>query len=208
MKKLLYIFIIFFIMLMSWDVNKENMVFAASDSDVIPDEAIRLRIIANSDAPEDQWLKRQVRDVVVEKVDNWVISLGSIEQARNEIDKHLPEIKELVKETIKKNGFNYEANVELGIVPFPTKMYGEMVYPAGDYEALRITLGEGQGQNWWCVLFPPLCFVDMSNGDAVKAEPVTQTKTTVQEKKETQKEEVEVKFFLAEIFEKIVAFFS
>ncbi|KAA2302408.1 stage II sporulation protein R, partial [Clostridioides difficile] len=67
---------------------------------------------------------------------------------------------------------NYEYQVELGSVPFPTKLYGGTVYPAGDYEAVRITLGEGKGQNWWCVLFPPLCFIDAGTGDAL-AKPST-----------------------------------
>ena len=69
-------------------------------------------------------------------------------------------------------GLNYEYQVELGSVPFPTKLYGGTVYPAGDYEAVRIILGEGKGQNWWCVLFPPLCFIDAGTGDAL-AKPST-----------------------------------
>ena len=196
MKKWLYLFFALGILLMAWDSGKQDMAIAApSDASLIPEEAIRLRIIANSDSPEDQWLKRKVRDAVTEAVQPWVNSLEDIQEARNVIEDHLPELQKLVNQTIKESGFSYsdDAKVELGKVPFPTKMYGQMVYPAGEYEALRITLGAGEGQNWWCVLFPPLCFVDISSGDAVP--------------NAVESTEPEVRFFLADLFHKIVSYF-
>jgi len=196
---------------MSWDGQKQDAAIAApsNQQDGIPNEAIRLRIIANSDSPEDQLIKQKIRDQVVAKIDPWVGSLANIGQAREVIRGHLPELQQVVDQTIAKNGYKYPAEVELGVVPFPTKMYGEMVYPAGDYEALRITVGKGQGQNWWCVLFPPLCFVDMSNGDAVKADTNSseEAKATATASGKTN-EDVEVKFFVVEIFSKLFAFIS
>ncbi|WP_339060862.1 stage II sporulation protein R [Tepidibacillus marianensis] len=211
MKRVLYFIFIFSVLLMSWDGQKQDAAIAApsNQQDVIPNEAIRLRIIANSDSPEDQMLKLKIRDQVVTKIDPWVGSLANIGQAREVIRGHLPELQQVVDQTIAKNGYEYKAKVELGVVPFPTKMYGQIVYPAGDYEALRITVGEGQGQNWWCVLFPPLCFVDMSNGDAVKADSnaTVEAESTAVTPEKTN-EDVEVKFLIVELFSKLFAFIS
>jgi stage II sporulation protein R len=154
-------------LMMSW----EGQLTAANvlDNGPIPQESIRLRIIANSDSLQDQWLKREVRDAIVAQMNEWVTEIRSYEEARQVVAARLPELQQLVDKTIRERGFAYPAVVEFGRVPFPTKLYGSYVYPAGDYEALRVRIGEAKGQNWWCVLFPPLCFIDMSNGDAVQA---------------------------------------
>ncbi|MGM0837139.1 MAG: stage II sporulation protein R [Bacillota bacterium] len=133
---------------------------------VIPDEAIRLRILANSDSDEDQELKRKIRDRVNEEITVWVEGLTSMENAREVIRGNIPEIEKIVEEVMVEEGIVQEYNVDFGRVDFPTKMYGKFIYPAGDYEAILITLGKGTGANWWCVLFPPLCFLDFSNGEA------------------------------------------
>lgn len=134
---------------------------------VIPKQAIRLRILANSDTAEDQWLKRQVRDAVVTEIETWAKRPRNIEEARQAIRSRLPLFHSIAERVVRQHGYTYPVKVDFGLVPFPTKLYGDQVYPAGNYEALRITIGKGQGENWWCVLFPPLCFVDMSNGDAI-----------------------------------------
>lgn len=139
----------------------------ASEAIVIPKEAIRLRILANSDLESDQALKRMVRDEVNKNITQWVQELTSINEARSILQAKLPEIQEIAKEVVKREGSNQSVNVEFGKVQFPTKLYGQFLYPAGEYEAILITLGEGKGANWWCVLFPPLCFLDFSNGVAV-----------------------------------------
>ncbi|MCY9074994.1 stage II sporulation protein R, partial [Bacillus inaquosorum] len=135
---------------------------------VIPDEAIRLRILANSDSNQDQQLKRHIRDAVNKEITTWVEDITSIEEARRVIRSKLPEIKDIAKETMEEEGANQSISVDFDKISFPTKLYGNMVYPAGEYEAILITLGNGDGANWWCVLFPPLCFLDFSNGEAVK----------------------------------------
>lgn len=120
---------------------------------------------------------------------------------------------------LEKNGSNQSVKTDFGKVEFPTKLYGEFLYPAGEYEAVLITLGAGEGANWWCVLFPPLCFLDFSNSVAVKEgvdeadekeEKVEEQKVKTQEAKEPvfveekkDEQEVEVKFFLVELWDKI-----
>jgi stage II sporulation protein R len=139
----------------------------ASESIVIPKEAIRLRILANSDLEADQALKRLVRDEVNANITTWVQELTNINHARELLQSKQPEIQKIAEEVVKREGSTQSVNVEFGKVQFPTKLYGQFLYPAGEYEAILITLGEGKGANWWCVLFPPLCFLDFSNGLAV-----------------------------------------
>ncbi|MCZ0754037.1 stage II sporulation protein R [Anoxybacillus sp. J5B_2022] len=139
---------------------------------MIPNEAIRLRILANSDSAKDQALKRKVRDAVNAQINEWVENLTSFAEAKQVIQAHLPAIEQTVAEVLQKEKSNQSFHVEFGNVHFPTKIYGNYIYPAGQYEAVLITLGDGKGANWWCVLFPPLCFLDFSNGEAVaKNEP-------------------------------------
>ncbi|WP_404446156.1 stage II sporulation protein R [Sutcliffiella horikoshii] len=188
---------------------------------VIPDEAIRLRILANSDSEQDQELKRKIRDRVNEEITVWVEGLTSMDNAREVITGNMDQIEEIVEEVMAEEGLVQSYNVDFGRVDFPTKMYGKFIYPAGDYEAILITLGEGTGANWWCVLFPPLCFLDFSNGEATatpfeeeeaeeKASKETAAVTATTAKADTtadmqefvvdeEPEEVEVEFFLVEI---------
>lgn len=166
MKRFFFLCFALLVAVMSWEgqLTAANLV----DSGPIPQESIRLRIIANSDSFQDQWLKREVRDAIVAQMNTWAGTLGSYDEAKRMVEGKLPELQQLVDRTIKDRGFSYPAEVDFGQVSFPTKLYGSYVYPAGDYQALRVRIGEAKGQNWWCVLFPPLCFIDMSNGDAVE----------------------------------------
>ncbi|GAA0290321.1 stage II sporulation protein R [Gracilibacillus halotolerans] len=168
------------------------------DVQVIPDEAIRLRILANSDGEEDQELKRKVRDAVNEEVTEWVEELTDIEKARNLIEDNIDEIEAIVGRVLEENGenINYSADYDENVT-FPTKLYGNYLYPAGDYEAILITLGEGQGANWWCVVFPPLCFLDFSFGTSVEAEEEVEQP----EEEPAEEEEVEYTFFFLKWFQ-------
>ncbi|WMT40718.1 stage II sporulation protein R [Paenibacillus sp. D2_2] len=186
-KSIALIFFSILILFMSWEGQKVDT--AAADG-LIPQESIRLRILANSDGVGDQAVKRKVRDAVVEQMNAWVGELEdpqSLEEARGVIRTHLTEIGDQVKQTLADNGEEYSYKVELGVVPFPTKMYGGAVYPAGNYEALRITLGEGKGKNWWCVLFPPLCFVDAGSGDALAKDRAKSTEKDASTSSDTAK---------------------
>lgn len=163
-QSFLYLFFALAVLLASWEHNKA--LAAVVDAD-IPQESIRLRILANSDSVQDQALKRQVRDAIVEQMNGWVSGPTTLEEARVIVRERLPELEAVVGEQIRRYGYTYAYQVELGVVPFPAKLYGGKAYPAGDYEAVRVTIGAGEGQNWWCVLFPPLCFVDLAKGEAV-----------------------------------------
>lgn len=134
---------------------------------VIPSEAIRLRILANSDASKDQAIKQKVRDAVNEQITEWVAELTSLADARELLHARLPEIQRIAEKVVAQEEVNQSVTIDFGKVQFPTKLYGQFLYPAGEYEAILITLGAGNGANWWCVLFPPLCFLDFSNGVAV-----------------------------------------
>jgi len=213
----LYIIILSIGTILSLYIPKNEV--TANEAIVIPNEAIRLRILANSDLEVDQELKREVRDEVNAAITEWVAELTSVEAARDLIQSRLPEIKAIAEEVLEKNESDQSVKTDFGKVEFPTKLYGEFLYPAGEYEAVLITLGEGEGANWWCVLFPPLCFLDFSNSVAVKEgvdeadeqeEKVEEQKVGAQEAKEPvfveekkDEQEVEVKFFLVELWDKI-----
>ncbi|WP_152656872.1 stage II sporulation protein R [Oceanobacillus sp. CFH 90083] len=157
------------------------------DYQVIPDEAIRLRILANSDSEQDQNIKHKVRDEVNKVITEWVEDIEDIEEARTLINDRLPELEEVVKNTLVNENSEQDFELEYGEnVSFPAKLYGNYLYPAGEYEAILVTLGEGSGANWWCVLFPPLCFLDFFNGTSVAGDDAA----------EPEEEEVEVEFFL------------
>lgn len=126
----------------------------------ISKEVLRLHVIANSDSEEDQELKMKVKDTVVAYLRGTMSDAGSVEEARAQIEKHLPEIEAIAKEKMQSEGYDYEAEAELGESYFPIKEYGDLTFPAGNYEALRVNLGKSAGKNWWCVMYPSLCFVD------------------------------------------------
>lgn len=192
-KALIYIFTSLLVLLMSWE-SQRNMSVAAANLVAIPEDAIRLRILANSDSPQDQWLKREIRDKVNLEITEWVTELDSIENARDIISSKLDVIEEIVQAELTRVGVTDSFTVQFDEVQFPTKLYGNIVYPAGFYEAVLITIGEGKGENWWCVLFPPLCFIDFANGDAVE--------------NNNDEETTEVRFFVVELFSKVKSLFS
>jgi len=119
---------------------------------------VRLHIMANSDSAQDQMIKLQVRDAVVEYLTPKLEGLSDHDAAAELIEAELPQLAALAGEIVKPYG--YSAKAEFGVFYFTERLYGEVKMPAGDYRAVRITLGEGCGKNWWCVLFPPLCFAD------------------------------------------------
>lgn len=127
-----------------------------------PNNLIRFHVIANSDSNSDQALKRRVRDLVVQRMTPEFSDAKNLNDARRIARLHLEEIKEIATKEVKLWGTDYPVSVELGKFDFPVKTYGELTLPAGNYEAVKVVIGEGQGANWWCVLFPPLCFVDVS----------------------------------------------
>lgn len=114
---------------------------------------VRLHVIANSDSKEDQTLKLKIRDAILAH------SKSDFTQ-KADVEKNLDIYKEIAEQTIYENGYNYKAEVEYGNFRFPTKQYKNIALPAGQYDAVRVKIGAAEGKNWWCVMFPPLCFVD------------------------------------------------
>ena len=125
----------------------------------IAESLIRFHVLANSDSKQDQEIKLKVRDEVLKEVVPYFEKSQSLQETRGIIKENQDHIIDLAKDVLKKNRKNYPVTATLGQFAFPTKYYGDFSLPAGDYEAFRIVLGEGKGSNWWCVMFPPLCFI-------------------------------------------------
>ena len=123
----------------------------------LADRVVRLHVLANSDTEEDQALKLLVRDAVLERTTEILEQSEDRESAEALLRESLPELEALAGETVRANGYDYAVTAELKDTSFPTKEYDGFALPAGEYLALRILIGEGAGQNWWCVVFPPLC---------------------------------------------------
>lgn len=130
----------------------------------IQDSVFRLHVIANSDSVEDQNLKYIVRDKILEYINNISNNELSKEDVILLISRNLDNIQKIAEDTIHENGFDYSVKLNIGNFAFPTKTYGDISFPSGFYDALKVEIGEAKGQNWWCVMFPPLCFVDVTSG--------------------------------------------
>lgn len=139
--------------------SRQSSVSAYCDADSI----FRLHIIANSNSAEDQAVKLKVRDAVLEyEAEN--LDAVSAAKTREELMTHGAELLEIIEGVLRSNGFDYGAQMLVGTFPFPDREYNGVLYPAGDYDAFRVILGDGAGENWWCVMFPPLCILKSDNG--------------------------------------------
>lgn len=139
-----------------------NYVQAVSSD--IADSVFRLHVIANSDSSVDQALKYKVRDKLLDYMNSLCIDINSKEEAISIAKKHKEEFQNIALKVIQEQGFDYPVNINIGTFEFPTKTYGDISLPAGIYDALRVEIGNANGQNWWCVMFPSLCFIDISSG--------------------------------------------
>lgn len=133
-------------------------------TDTLSNEMIRFHVVANSDTTEDQLLKQQVKDEIIHYMEPLLKESKSIEETRRIINMCLPNIKNVAQEVVKKYGMEYEIYVNLDKANFPAKAYGDVILPSGEYEACRVIIGEGKGENWWCVMYPPLCYIDAASG--------------------------------------------
>lgn len=131
----------------------------------IASKIIRFHVIANSDSKDDQALKLKVRDKVLEYMQPKLKKSKSINESRKVIEQNNEEIIAIANRVIRENGYNYSVRTTLSNENFPIKTYGNITLPQGNYEAYRIIIGTGKGQNWWCVMFPPVCFVDITKGE-------------------------------------------
>lgn len=132
--------------------------------EIYKEKLIRFHVIANSDSKEDQELKLKVRDKIIAYLSPKLEKSKSIEETKKIIENNITVIEDIASKEIKENDKSYSVSANLGYSNFPTKKYSNIVLPAGNYKALRVVIGSGEGKNWWCVMFPPLCFVDINSG--------------------------------------------
>ena len=153
--------------------------FNKSENVKIPDSAIRFRVLANSNSPRDQKIKEDVRDKMQKELYTLLENSKSIKEARGLINDNMDNFNSILSKEMEDKDYSY--TIDYGMHEFPEKTYKGITYEAGEYESLLVTLGEGKGDNWWCVLFPPLCLM---------------------EAEETNTDEVEYKSFIKEIIKK------
>ncbi len=139
---------------------RESRSMGAKIQQGIASEIIRFHVIANSDNQEDQAVKMKVKEAVITALRPMMSETKDISVARNEINTQMEMIKQVAIDTLRANGFRYDVNVSLKQEQFPIKIYGDITLPAGSYEALCIRIGKAEGKNWWCIVFPTLCYVD------------------------------------------------
>lgn len=142
----------------------------SAECEEIRDNVVRLHIIANSDSDADQAVKYAVRDAILEQSSEIFADAQSKESAETEIASKLTQIEDIAKNTVSLAGYDYSVSAQLVNMYFTTRQYGNVTVPAGRYDAVRITLGEAAGQNWWCVMFPPMCVPAAAEKDALPIE--------------------------------------
>ncbi|SKA76247.1 stage II sporulation protein R [Caloramator quimbayensis] len=159
MKKVIScIILIFIIMFLTFTADKTN------ETQSINKKLLRFHVIANSDSYEDQSVKLKVRDAILKNIGPQLEKCSNLDESLKVIEANKDKIEEISNDILKKEGKDYNAKAMLGEFQFPVKTYGSITLPAGEYTALRVVLGNGDGKNWWCVMFPPLCFIDITRG--------------------------------------------
>ena len=166
-----------------------------SDRQTLNEELLRLHVVAASDSEEDQAIKLRVRDAVIESISEDLANVADMEQARAYILENLPKIQKTANDTLEALGCTDEAVATLKEELFDTRVYDTFTLPAGVYDALRITIGEGEGKNWWCVAFPTLCIPATSEGFEEVAAGAGFSETLT----ETLEGEYEIRFYLLDL---------
>ena len=196
--------------IMSISISGEVKKISAASEDY-KNKLIRFHVIANSDSDEDQNLKLKVRDAVIDYLQPKLELSSSIEESETIIKSEYKELENISKNIVLENGYKYDISVGIDYSTFPTKQYSNVVLPAGEYKALRIIIGEGKGKNWWCVMFPPLCFVDEQSSiidtdtDKKLREVLTEEEyALIAQNNKKQVNKVEVKFKIVEILQNIM----
>lgn len=152
-------FLFAFLLTMIWVRQRDENLAAR-----ISPEILRFHVLANSNANHDQQLKMEVKSLLIDTINANLPPDAGKEDTCRYIQSHGAELEETAENYIKKAGYDYPAKVELVNCYFPTKSYGDVVFPCGNYDAAQVTIGTGRGRNWWCVLYPQLCFVDAAYG--------------------------------------------
>ena len=202
MKKLLNISLLMFLIFLYVFISAQS--YATAISTNLSDAVFRLHVIANSDSEEDQSLKFKVRDSLLKYMNEICSNCTTKEEAISIANSHKYEFKKIAEQTILDNGYDYSAKININNFYFPTKNYGDISLPAGMYDALRVEIGNAKGKNWWCVMFPSLCFIDISSG-VVNDEAKENLENNLQEEpfaiiSETKKTDIKFKFKIIEFF--------
>ena len=205
MKKLKIGRIFVILILLSLFILISAISYVDAVSNNIADSVFRLHVIANSDSKEDQELKLKVRDELLSYMNIISKDSTSKQEAMQIANEHKEEFTQIAEKVIKENGYNYTVNVQIGKADFPTKYYGDITLPAGTYDAVKVQIGEAKGQNWWCVMFPPLCFVDVSTG-IVPDNSKQELKQSLDDEEydlisKTDNNEISFKFKIVELFQ-------
>ncbi len=203
MKKKVYIALLLICLLNLNSCTSSNIVedYQSTDELVyenIVNKIIRFHVIANSNSEEDQNLKLKVRDRVIEFVSNSLSESKSLDESRRFIIDNKNNIEAIAEAVIKENGYDYSVDSSLSKENFPDKVYGDVIFPQGEYEAYRILIGEAKGENWWCVMFPPLCFVDGTK-EAVDSTKIVSSLEEDNEEDNSKNNKIKFRFKLFEI---------
>ena len=154
--------ILLFLLLVYTFICVQSYVSAVSTN--LSSAVFRLHVLANSDSDEDQSLKIKVRDGLLNYMNGICANCSTKEEAISLATAHESDFQQIAEKIINDNGYNYPVKININNFYFPTKNYGDISLPAGFYDALRVEIGEAKGRNWWCVMFPSLCFIDVSSG--------------------------------------------
>ena len=204
MKYFKLFFALFFLLVLFVFLSAYSYVSAISNN--LYNSVFRLHVIANSDSVDDQNLKYMVRDNIINYINQSSSEFSSKDDVIEFSKNHIEKLQKIAEDTIKTNGYNYPVTIEIGNFEFPTKKYGDISFPAGFYDGLKVNIGSANGQNWWCVMFPPLCFVDVSTGivpDSSKKELQDNlSKENFKIISESDNSDVLLKFKIIEFFEK------
>ena len=202
-SNLLRVLLILFLLMIFIFITAKS--YANSIFENLTENVFRLHILANSDSNEDQELKLQVRDEIIKYIKTLTSDCKTKNEVISIVSSNLDKLVQIAKKTITQNGYNYDVTVELGNFYFPTKYYGNVSMPAGNYDAIRIKIGKAEGKNWWCSLFPSLCITDVSNGIIDKnAEKTLKSNLNSEEYTliTSNNQDVKFKFKLIELFNK------
>lgn len=145
-------------------INATSLPDTEALTETLSNKILRLHIIANSDNEDDQALKMEIKDAVVSYMQNYLKNSSSVSETSEIVLSHKTDILNICHDIAAKHNKDYDISLDITTSHFPIKAYGDIVLPSGDYNALKITLGKAEGKNWWCILYPPLCFVDASCG--------------------------------------------
>ncbi|WP_243447555.1 stage II sporulation protein R [Clostridium tetani] len=207
MKNKLFAIITIFIFFIFLNLGQPQK-FSKKDND-LSERLIRFHVLANSDLEEDQKLKVEVKNSVLEYIYPKLSNSNNINESRRILMENTKGMENVAKDVISKKGYNYDLKLELTHDNFPIKTYGNITLPQGNYEAFRIIIGEGKGKNWWCVMFPPLCFVDVTKGEVAYEETERVMKTYLEEKEDIieddiiDNDKIEFKFKIVEVIKDI-----